>query len=132
MTDARQRLGRAGEEIPARFLAGHGYVILARNRRSKGGEIDIVARDPGGDVVFVEVRTRRGGAAPDRGLEDWALESVSAAKQQRLLDGAAAYLAEHPDPDGAEPAARIDVIAVAPGPRGHLAVARHITNAVEA
>ena len=116
MIDERQRLGRAGEEVAARYLAGRGYAILERNRRSEGGEI-----------VFVEVRARRGAAAPEN-----ALESVNAAKQQRLLDGAAAYLAEHPDAEGGDPAARIDVIAVAPDSRGRLAVARHVTNAVEA
>jgi len=92
-----------------------------------GGEIDIVARDSAGVIVFVEVRTRRGDQAAAN-----ALESVNEAKQQRLLDGAAAYLAEHPDPGGAEPAARIDVIAVAPGRDGRLAVAHHVINAFDA
>ena len=127
MADPRHLLGAAGEDIAARFLARHAYVILERNRRSEGGEIDIVARDPDGAIVFVEVRTRRGADAAAN-----ALESVNAAKQQRLLDGAAAYLADHPDPRGAEPAARIDVIAVAPGRDGRLAVARHVRNAFDA
>lgn len=127
MPDPRRQLGAAGEAVAARFLRARGYRILARNRRSEGGEIDIIARDPAGPIVFVEVRTRRGA----RGAAH-ALESVDEAKQQRLRDGAAAYLAAHPDPAGGEPDARIDVIAVVPDPAGRLQVALHIPNAVDA
>lgn len=81
--------------MAARYLVDRGYEILERNPRSKGGEIDIVARHPDGDVVFVEVRTRRGEETAAR-----VLASVDRKKQQRLLDGAAAYLAEPPDPHG--------------------------------
>lgn len=124
MADPRQQLGRAGEEVAARYLQQNGYTVLERNRRSEGGEIDIIARAAGGAVVFVEVRTRRG-----RGGPEFALESVGAAKQERLRSGAAAYLAAHA---GDDQPARIDVIAVAPDGRGGLAVARHVRNAVEA
>ena len=93
MADPRHLLGAAGEDIAARFLAQHAYVILERNRRSEGGEIDIVARDPDGIIVFVEVRTRRGADAAAH-----ALESVNAAKQQRLLAGAAPTLPITPIP----------------------------------
>lgn len=50
--------------------------IVARNVRVPAGEVDIVARD-GEDLVFVEVRTRRG--AP--GL---AAESITDAKLERM------------------------------------------------
>ena len=113
--------------MAAQYLQDAGYIVLERNRRSQGGEIDIVARDTSGAIVFVEVRTRRG-----PGADVSALESVDAAKQQRLLSGATAYLADHVDPNGADLPARIDVIAVAPNRRGALAVARHVRNAVEA
>ncbi|PZC45339.1 MAG: putative endonuclease [Chloroflexi bacterium] len=127
MSDPRQGLGRAGETVAAQYLQDAGYTVLERNRRSEGGEIDIVARDTSGAIVFVEVRTRRG---PGGAVS--ALESVDAAKQERLLSGAAAYLADHVDPSGADLPARIDVIAVATNRRGGLAVARHVRNAVEA
>ena len=127
MPDPRRQLGAAGEEVAARFLSRRGYRILERNRRSEGGEIDIIARDPAGPIVFVEVRTRRGVRAAAA-----ALESVDDAKQRRLRDGASAYLAAHPGGDGGEPAARIDVIAVVPDSAGRLKVARHISNAVDA
>ena len=126
MTDQRRQLGQAGEEVAAKYLTRAGYTLLDRNRRSEGGEIDIVARDRGGVVVFVEVRTRRG---PGGALA--ALESVDPAKQERLRLGAAAYLADLAEDGGDDPDARIDVIAVAPARGGRLSVARHVRNAVD-
>ena len=38
-----------------RFLCGKGYTLLARNFRSRRGEIDIVA-EKDGRIVFVEVK----------------------------------------------------------------------------
>ena len=62
-TDHRKPLGRLGEDLAARHLEQAGWQIVARNWRTRRGEIDIVARD-GEWLVFVEVRTRR--AAPTR------------------------------------------------------------------
>jgi putative endonuclease len=50
-------LGRSGEDTAVRLLEACGYVVLARNVRLPGGEIDVIARDR--DVIaFVEVKTR--------------------------------------------------------------------------
>ena len=51
------KTGVRGENLAAKYLASLGYRLLARNVRSRFGEIDIVARD-GEDIVFAEVRTR--------------------------------------------------------------------------
>jgi putative endonuclease len=51
--------GSEGEEIAARYLAERGYQILARNLRSRLGEVDLIARD-GATLVLVEVKTRLG------------------------------------------------------------------------
>jgi putative endonuclease len=83
--DARAVAGRAAEDLAARFLGGQGLHVVARNFRTKRGEIDLVARD-GATLVFVEVRFRRsashGGAA----------ESITAAKQARMVAAAQVYL----------------------------------------
>ena len=55
---AHLRLGRAGERAAARYLELCGCRILARNARTFGGELDIVACD-GGILLFVEVKTLR-------------------------------------------------------------------------
>ncbi|MBI5485604.1 MAG: YraN family protein [Deltaproteobacteria bacterium] len=53
--------GELGEEIAVNFLTARGYKILERNFRCKGGEVDIIARDPGDkSLVFIEVKARRG------------------------------------------------------------------------
>ena len=53
-----QVTGAAGEDLAAAELVNRGYTIIERNFRGRGGEIDIIARD-GGELVFVEVKTRR-------------------------------------------------------------------------
>jgi putative endonuclease len=61
MTTDRQALGAWGEQVAAQHLQTLGLVVLDRNWRCADGEIDLVLRD-GDDVVFCEVKTRRGGA----------------------------------------------------------------------
>ncbi|MBO2518191.1 MAG: YraN family protein [Firmicutes bacterium] len=96
-------MGRWGEALAALYLQGLGYQILARNLRNRLGELDLVALD-GEILVFVEVRTRRGGPA---GTPE---ESVDRAKQARLQRLASAFRARHPL-HRSRPA-RIDVIAL--------------------
>ena len=90
--------GARAEEQAARFLAGRGLIILARNYRCRGGEIDLVCRD-GATLVFVEVRLRTnrdfGGAAA----------SITPAKQRRIALAANHYLAGKP-----LPACRFDAV----------------------
>ena len=59
MTKVRQALGAHGERLAERHLTAQGMVVLDRNWRCAEGEIDLVLRD-GADVVFCEVKTRRG------------------------------------------------------------------------
>lgn len=49
--------GKLGEELACKFLKEKGYLILERNYKIRGGELDIIARDKE-DLVFVEVKTR--------------------------------------------------------------------------
>lgn len=51
--------GAWAEDAAARLLERAGLRILARNHRVRGGELDVVAREPDGTVVFVEVKQRR-------------------------------------------------------------------------
>ena len=60
MGDPRHDLGLAAEEAVARWLIGAGWRIVERRARSPaGGEVDIVAIDPGRTLVAIEVRARR-------------------------------------------------------------------------
>lgn len=95
-------LGQAGEDAAVRFLERRGFEILARNLRSRLGEIDLIARD-GPTLVFVEVKARRGspGEPPQTG--------VTARKRARLARLALDYLARRWLSDLA---CRFDVVAV--------------------
>ncbi len=98
----RRTLGHFGEVLAEGALRRQGYEIVERNWRCRQGEIDLVARQ-GSDWVIVEVRTRRSATCgpPE--------ESLTPAKQRRLLQLAAAYLQQR----GLEEVPwRIDVVAV--------------------
>ncbi len=88
MAKGRVGLGRRGEALAADVLIHQGYEIVERNWRCEAGEVDIVARK-GGVWHFVEVRTRRG---DEFGTPE---ESLTPAKQARMVAVAECYLAEH-------------------------------------
>ena len=79
-------LGKRGEDIAHRYLRNLGYVVVARNYRPSGGEVeaDIVARQ-GDTVIFVEVKSRTSGefGAPDR--------AIGSEKQKNIVRAARAY-----------------------------------------
>lgn len=100
----RSALGRAGEDLAARWLAERGWQVLDRNVRSRAGEIDIVARR-GAVVAFVEVKTRRSGAFGTPA------EAVTYRKRVRIRGAALRWLAEHRPGAGA---VRFDVLEVVP------------------
>jgi putative endonuclease len=79
-------IGDGAEAFAARALAHKGYVVVARNVRLRGGELDLVCRD-GTCLVFCEVKARRESAY---GV---AAEALTAAKRSRLCRLAASYLA---------------------------------------
>jgi putative endonuclease len=88
MTEARQNLGKSGENLAAAELESRGYAIVERRYRTAHGEIDIIARD-GETMVFVEVRRK------STGEFGTAAESVTPSKQRRVIRMAIAYLAMH-------------------------------------
>ena len=85
-SDERVGVGVRGEEIAARYLERRGYRIVERRYRCRAGEIDLVAHEAG-EVVFVEVKTRRGDTCGGP------LEAVTRRKQNRLVLLARIYLA---------------------------------------
>jgi len=74
-----------GEELAAKYLEGLGYRIVARNYRTRWGEIDIIARD-GPVLAFVEVRRRGSGSLAHPA------ETVGRRKRDRLARTAADFL----------------------------------------
>jgi len=83
----RARLGRSAEIAAAAELGRRGYRIIASNYRCRQGEIDLIA-DHEDSLVFIEVRCKR---SNEYGTP---AESVTAAKQRKLIATAQHYLAE--------------------------------------
>ncbi len=52
-----QTIGNAGEKYIEQYIKNKGFIISARNYRTKYGEIDIIAED-NDTIIFVEVKTR--------------------------------------------------------------------------
>ncbi|MFE9612562.1 YraN family protein [Streptomyces sp. NPDC006012] len=107
---ARNAIGRYGEDLAARRLTGAGMTVLERNWRcGRSGEIDIVARD-GDTVVLCEVKTRRGGCY------EHPMAAVTPRKAQRLRDLAERWIQTH---GGTPPGGvRIDLVGVLLPDRG--------------
>ena len=119
--DPRHALGRAAEEAAARHLERTGLRVVARNVRSRQGELDLVCRD-GDVIVFVEVKCRRAtwGDAPGA--------AVSWQKQRRLARLALRYLKHH---RLTAARCRFDVVAVTLEANGDHHV-RHLPGAFDA
>lgn len=83
----KRSFGIAGEEKASGFLKERGYIILDRNYRRRGGEIDIVCeRD--GIVVFVEVKRRSSDSYGEP------FEAVTKRKRRRIAHSAKRWLYE--------------------------------------
>src|SRR5438477_5970080 len=81
-------MGLAGERVAEAELLRLGFRVLARNVRSRMGEIDLVCHDAAG-YAFVEVKTRRAGSFVA------AVEAVDLRKARRIEALAAVWLAQH-------------------------------------
>lgn len=106
MGDPRHQRGLAAEQAVADWLAAHRWQVLARRYRSDAGEIDLVALDPDGWLVGVEVRLRRSGRAGA------AAETVNA-RHVRRVEASLATFARGTQLDHA--GLRIDLVTVEPG-----------------
>jgi putative endonuclease len=115
-TDLRHHLGRAGEDAAAAHMERLGYAVVARNHRTRYGELDLVCFLDG-VLVFVEVKTRRGRGRP------W--DALGPPKQTRVRRMAASYLVEAPDRPRAEHL-RFDAIGVVFDAQGRLVSLEHI------
>jgi putative endonuclease len=114
-----KELGRQGETLAAAHLERLGYRVLARNHRTRFGELDLVLADEEDrTIVFVEVKTRRLGSG------DWR-ESLHPSKRHQVRTMAAAWLNEVRErPWAAE--LRFDAVGVTLDSRGGLVRLDHL------
>ena len=65
--------GAAAENAALEYLQAAGLALVERNFKTPGrggGEIDLIMRDAGGTLIFVEVRARRSAAAGGAAASD--------------------------------------------------------------
>lgn len=119
-SDPRHQLGRHGEDLAAQHLERLGFTIVARNFRTRHGELDLVAFD-GSVLVFAEVKTRRrGGGSPWEGLH--------LKKRAQVRRIASAYLTSAPERPRGD-TLRFDAIGVILDRTGRLAALEHLEGA---
>jgi putative endonuclease len=95
-------LGKRGEEAAVGLLKGNGYKILARNYKTRLGEIDIIASDKD-TLCFIEVKTRQSDrfGSPQ--------EAVLRSKQRQIAKVALSFLKEK---NLLDKKARFDVVSI--------------------
>lgn len=115
-----------GERIAEEHLANRGYTIVARNFRTRYGELDLIATDAHA-LVFCEVKTRVAGS---RRGPDGPLDAIGNRKRDRLRMMACQWLAENAG--ASRPRTRdlrFDAIGVVVTPAGRLLALEHLENA---
>ena len=129
--DPRRKLGAEGERLAARHLEARGCEVIARNFRTRFGELDLVARDER-FLVFCEVKTRivrgfRGGPGlpgTDNPLGPFA--SIGSRKQRQVRAMAREWLAQGLLEGARPPEIRFDAIGISFDARGRLLSLEHL------
>ena len=125
----RRDVGRRGEELAADHLVRRGFSILARNFRTRWGELDIVAFD-GRTLVFCEVKSRRCSGAQNQA--GWTagvpFESLHPRKRYQVRKMANAWMSNRLERPYA-PLIRFDAIGVTFEARGELVRLEHLEGA---
>lgn len=113
--------GRTAEDIAYKYLARQGLKLLARNYRSRRGEIDLIMSDKD-IIVFIEVRSRKDSRTMN------VIESIDSKKRARIIQTSQKYLQN--DKDSRDNICRFDIVLV----KGQLEAAEieWIKNAFEA
>jgi putative endonuclease len=120
LIDGRAKsLGRRGEELAAAHFERLGFRVLARNYRTRWGELDVVLADEDDSlIVFCEVKTRRLGSG-----DPW--DNLHEGKRAQVRLMAAAWLNDVRDrPWAAE--LRFDAVGVTLDGRGELVRLDHL------
>lgn len=109
MSNPRHALGERAEAATAAWLETRGWTILARRWRCPDGELDLVAQDPDGVLVAIEVKVRQTGRAGDP------LESIDRHRLRRLRAALGRFKSEMSG--SMTEGLRVDGVALRPGER---------------
>lgn len=110
--DSTVGVGRQGENLAGEYLVNQGWRIVERNWHCRFAELDIIALDPAGEMVFVEVKYRKDTA------HGTGVEAVTQTKLRRMRLAAGKWLTEQ---QRGVDVVRFDIIDVGPaGVREHV------------
>ncbi len=123
-TDRRRALGQLGEDLATAHFQRLGYSVLARNVRTRHGEIDLIVLGRG-TLVFVEVKTRRTHACRVPAEEE-PLTCVSIPQRIRLRRLATAWLSEQANTRATAHTLRFDAVGVLVDGDGRLVRLDHL------
>jgi putative endonuclease len=127
--DHRRSLGQRGEQLAVAHLERLGYAALARNVRTRYGELDIIAFN-GRILVFSEVKTRRVRASASRSsFAHQPLLGLGRAQRIRQRRLASAWLTDPHTPRLHAESIRFDAIGVSVDHEGRLLSIEHIEGA---
>ena len=105
----KSEIGKIGEDLACEYLKDKGYKIINRNYRQKWGEIDIIAKDPIGITVFIEVKTMR--QLPDKVAELKPEDNMTTAKIKKVKRTASLFAGANEELVG-EFGWRVDLVAI--------------------
>jgi len=99
-------IGKIGENIACQYLLRSSYLILSRNHKERFDEIDIIARNQNGILVFCEVKTSSYNSyfMPE--------DNLSSAKMKKMIRASNIFLARHPESIWDSAGWQIDLIAI--------------------
>jgi putative endonuclease len=126
--DPRRRLGRLGEGLALTHLQRLGFTALARNARTRFGEIDLIVFD-GEVLLFVEVKTSRVNARREGPLAEPPLARLRPQQRARVRRLASAWLADETRRRPRARSIRFDAVGVLVDSRDRLVALDHIENA---
>ena len=84
-------LGKLGETLVAEWVVSKRGQVLATRWHCTFGEIDVVALNPDGDLIFIEVKTRS-----PRNIDEDGVLAVTRTKQRKLIQSAKLFQLKHP------------------------------------
>lgn len=105
----KSEIGKLGEDMACQYLLNKSFTLIERNFRRPWGELDIVAKDQKGTLVFVEVKTMRLFNNSEMNPED----NLTSAKLKKLQRTAALYAGYNEKLINDYAGWRIDLLAIA-------------------
>lgn len=103
-------VGKLGEDLACDYLKDKGFKIIDRNFRQPWGEIDIIAKDKGGTLVFVEVKAMKNFNPAIAALRPE--DNLTGAKLKKLQKTASLYVGGNSDLVNDKRGWRIDLVAI--------------------